>query len=416
MKWLKRFGATTADGQFVRNERFLKFVLSTDGHVLAVGTRTPNQTNNYTDADVAVAKFDLDGNEIWRVYFDWDKTDNGLGITALPDGEMIICGNTNSRNEDAQLDGFLMKLDANGVMQWQKTYGDEVVEDWLYGVALSSNQTIIATGTSQLPSVGNRVWALQTDLDGNQLWSKTFGPNAIKGSAIAALANGHMGIAGMGYSSATSLDNLVMELDDQGQEIWTENFFSPGPLPVPDELFDIIPCQEGGYAAVGLSGVDPFDGFYVLRVNANGQAQTMTALYDGAPFSEFANGLTHTNDGAILVCGSRLKPGGDYDLILHRIEGWNCSAVTSTSTSEVKAVEVQVSPNPASQWVQIQLGAKEAVSGMITLFDASGKQVLSETITAASFQLNGKDLPRGTYFYQIQLEKAGISTGTIVFQ
>lgn len=409
--WQKRYGSTTPDGAYYRNEHFKGLALSSDGYIIAVGTRTPNQADAYSISDVMVAKIDLDGNEIWRKYFDGGLTDNGFGICALSNGEMVVCGNTSSYSPTGNLDGFLMKLDAEGTQQWLKTYGDPNVEDWLYKVILTSDQELLTVGTTQLSGVGNRTLAVKADIAGNSLWEKTYPEYAIKGSSVTETPNGNFGICGMGYGSSTSFDNLVMEIDTKGAIVWGEHYYSPGPLPVPDELFDIVPCSEGGYAAVGLSGTDPFDGFHLLRVDAQGNTLGMSTLFDGAPNTEYATSLTWAGGGSLIVTGGRLKPSGDYDLLITHLSGFGCSAPSATGVTDLPPFELRVWPNPASDFVQFDVQSNTEGPYLLQIFDAQGKALATISSSAASMQVPCGAYPSGVYFYSIQSADGRAHTG-----
>lgn len=414
--WQRRIGATTPDGNFAKNERFEDVILSTDGTLLLVGSRTPETPNSFAASDVLIAKIDLDGTEIWRKYFNWDQTDTGFGITALPNGEAIICGNTNSFNPTGELDGYLMKINGNGEKQWIKTYDFQGAEDWLYGVIISHDQQIMATGTSQNQTVGNRTWIIRTDLDGNEIWQKTYPGYAIKGSSIVENKQGNFGICGQGYNISTGFDNLLMEIKSNGNVVWGNHYFSPGPLSVPDELFDLVPCEEGGYAAVGISGAQPFDGYYIIRVGADGDTLKTANLFDDANATEYATSLTWTPDGALMATGGRLKPGGDYDLLLTRLEGFGCHQLSTTGALEITTISIQISPNPAHDFIQVDASQWEASQYQFSLSGASGRLIINTLSKESKFSIACQQVPPGVYFYALELPDGRLATGKLILE
>lgn len=415
--WQKRVGSTTPDGAYVKNERFDDITLTTDGYLVAVGSRSPNQANTYQKSDVLAAKFDLDGNEVWRKYFDWGATDNGLGVAALPNGEVIVCGNTNSFTS-GNMDGFLLKLNTSGALEWRSSFGVDSSDNWLYDVVLTSDQQLLAVGSAQVYGVGNQVFAIKADLAGNEIWEKTFPDYALKGNAVVEQKNGHFGICGQSYDwvGPTGFDNLIMEIDETGSVIWDKRYYVTSTIAALDELFNLLPCAEGGYAAVGMSGETGFDGYYVLRVDADGEKILDKSYFDGAPFTEFATGLTWASDGGIIVTGGRVKPGGDYDLILTHFSNFGCTQPTATATQELVQVEVRVSPNPANDLILVDIGKIPTGPYAFRIFDASGKLIFNTLSEQTRFSIYCQDFPVGTYFYTLQVENRRVSGGQLLVQ
>lgn len=415
--WQRRVGSTTPDGAFIKNERFDDIALTTDGHLVTVGSRSPNQPNSYQISDVLVAKFDLDGNEIWRKYFDWGAEDNGFGVAALPNGEVVVCGNTNSFSS-GNMDGFLLKLNTSGALEWRSSFGVDSSENWLYDVLLTSDQELLAVGSAQIFGAGNQVFAIKADLAGNEIWEKTFPDYALKGNAVVEHKNGHFGICGQSHDwvGATGFDNLIMEIDGAGTVIWDKRYYVTSTIAALDELFNLLPCAEGGYAAVGMSGETGFDGYYVLRVDAEGEKLLDNSYFDGAPYTEFASGLTWASDGGLVVTGGRVKPGGDYDLILSHHSGFGCTQPTATPTQEPVQVEVTVSPNPANDLILVEVGKVQTGPYAFRIYDASGKMILNTLSEQTQFKVYCQPLPSGTYFYTLQLGDGSSANGQLIIQ
>lgn len=405
--WEGRYGSTSADGAFILNEQFVDVALSTDGHLIAVGSRTPAQPNAYYISDVFVAKIDLEGKEIWKKYFNWSKTDVGLGVEALPNGELVICGNTNSFNVLGELDGFLMKINGDGELQWLELYDIDTGDEWLHDVILTSDQKLLAVGTAQLPNTGNRALALKIDLERNLEWRHTYGSYALKATAVVENKSGRFGLCGQGYGLNSSFVNLLMEIDGNGDEVWGDVYFPPGSIPVIDELFDLLPCDEGGYVAVGVSGIDPFDGFHFIRVDAAGDTLKTVSFFDGAPYTEFGLSLTWTQDGGLAAAGGRVKPGGDYDLVLLHTSDFGCTKPgLLIGTQELPVLEAVISPNPAKDIILLSLPSNTAIS-QIQVYDLSGKLITQQNAQNIR-EINVSKLQNGTYFLKIKSESGQV--------
>lgn len=76
------------------------------------------------ESDVLVLKVDESGNERWHKVFGGPERDMGYGVTATPQGDILVVGETQSFNSvDASYDFYLVKLDKEGKTIWQKIKG-----------------------------------------------------------------------------------------------------------------------------------------------------------------------------------------------------------------------------------------------------------------------------------------------------
>ncbi len=77
--------------------------------------------------------------------------------------------------------------------------------------------------------------------------------------------------------------------------------------------------------------------------------------------------------------------------------------VTSTNTEEFTDMKVNVYPNPAGEFVNIDIEGKGSEILTVELFTLSGEKVLikKDFITEKYQQLQLKDLPAGTYILKI---------------
>lgn len=99
-------------------------------------------------------------------------------VKATRDGGFIFCGYT--KNTGASIDGFLLKTDASGNKEWYRTYGG-VLRDNFFDVLETMDGGFLAVG--QTNSIGKGTWdttsflydyVVMTDANGTMQWEKSY--------------------------------------------------------------------------------------------------------------------------------------------------------------------------------------------------------------------------------------------------
>ena len=114
-------------------------------------------------------------------YMEWSRTYGGPGgetatsVKQTSDGGYIVAGGTNSFGAGLY-DFWLVKTDSDGNMLWNKTYGG--TDDEMAGsVVQTCDGGYIVAGTvyTEPPGISGDIWLVKTDADGTMQWNKTYG-------------------------------------------------------------------------------------------------------------------------------------------------------------------------------------------------------------------------------------------------
>ena len=132
-----------------------------DGYVL-VGS-TDSFGLNYTD--VYVVKTDKNGKKLWEHSYGGRYDDEAFAVTAAPDGGYVIAGRTKTRRNGYDL--YLIKVDKNGNLVWERMYGNDEDDTARDIVATDDGYLIVGEKQSDL-SRNNDVWVLKVDLEGKR--------------------------------------------------------------------------------------------------------------------------------------------------------------------------------------------------------------------------------------------------------
>jgi aldose sugar dehydrogenase len=96
----------------------------------------------------------------------------------------------------------------------------------------------------------------------------------------------------------------------------------------------------------------------------------------------------------------------------HRIvELYNAAYTVPSSVANIEQNIVKVWPNPITKGQALQIDAQGADSGLLRIFDLSGREILNREFSANSIET---DLNAGVYFYNIQLSNGKTASGKLI--
>ncbi len=301
---------------------------SDGGYVIAGHT----QSFGAGDYDVYVVRLDSTGNLQWTRTIGGENEDLSLSLIQTSDGGYAIAGATRSFSAGED-DVYVVKLDANGNLQWTKTIGGPK-RDWSASLIQTSDGGYAIAGYTQSFSVGGAdFYLVKLDANGNLQWTKTIGGPADEiGFSLIQTSDGGYAIAGYTNSfGAGGLDVYVVKLDANGNLQGTKTIGGKKE----DLGLSLIQTSDGGYAIAGKTNSFGEGGLdvYVVKLNANGNLQwTKTIGAKNKPSSKPS--LIQTSDGGYAIAGDTKSFGaGETDICIVKLDknGNACCAVSQTS-------------------------------------------------------------------------------------
>ena len=171
-------------------------------------------------------------------------------IFELGDGNIVLIGATYSEGAGS-VDMLIKKVDASGNELWSTVIGGENRE---FGNSITVlNNYIYAAGiTTSVGSGKKDYYLVKLDMDGNEIWTKTFGGNEndICRKIITTSSN-ELIMCGETFSSGEGEDDLMLiKVDENGNQLGQKVY---GYLES-DMAFDIIQTVDGGFLITGASG------------------------------------------------------------------------------------------------------------------------------------------------------------------
>jgi len=367
---------TDADGNELWNKTFggpgleagNSVIETTDGGYVLAGIMDSYGSGGM---DVWLIKTDVDGNELWDKTFGGSGDDFEYSVIETQDGGYVVAGFTESYGAGGK-DVWLIKTDVDGNEVWNKTYGGSD-DDWGDSVVETQDGSyVIEAFTKSYGAGGWDVWLLKTDADGNEVWEKTFGGSGSDaGDSIIETTDGGYIIAGITDSyGAGGYDAWLLKTDADGNEVWKETFGDSGD----DRGYSAIETGDGGYLMVGYT--DSYDAawrdMWLIKTDADGNELWKETFGDSGDDRGYS--VIETVDGSYTIAGNTQSYGaGDWDIWLIKIE------------AEAPTIPSVISVNPATG------DQGETLDVTITGTYFSGTEVsFGEGITTNSFTVDSE--------------------------
>ena len=150
------------------------FGITADDEGLYIAGYTYIEGNN--NANVAILKYDFDGNLEWARTWGGAEDAVGRGVTLNGNGAVYVTGYL--RGNTTTKSSFLLKYDESGKLAWNRTFGVEGVNALSVGVG----DGVYVGGTNE--NIKNGTWRSQMfltkfDEAGSLLWSHEWGSNPV---------------------------------------------------------------------------------------------------------------------------------------------------------------------------------------------------------------------------------------------
>ncbi|MBI5142532.1 MAG: fibronectin type III domain-containing protein [Nitrospirae bacterium] len=220
--------------------------------------------------DLWLLRLENNGDVRWQKSAgDWGN-DKAYSVITTSDGGFLAAGSTDSYGEGADADGLLVKFDASGIAMWHKVLGGWGSDEFMSVVELD-NGDVVAVGDSD--TFGNEsrdLWVAHLSSAGNLDWATVIGGTGNDyGYGIVSSGDGGVVIAGESPEAATG--GWLLKLDNAGGVVWQRSFS----MGLKDSLIAVISNPAGGYIAAGtaasasIGSIPDMDG-WIMQVDTDG--------------------------------------------------------------------------------------------------------------------------------------------------
>ncbi|MDR6489233.1 hypothetical protein J2799_003772 [Chryseobacterium vietnamense] len=259
-------------------------------------------------------------------------------------------------------DYWIVKLDKNGKVEWEKNFGGKG-DDHLRTLALISTGFIIG-GESRSERSGNKtvgldegtdLWLISLNERGEEHWQKSYN---FKNRDI---------LMGM---------NVIHSADDKS---------SKGIL-------------LGGYTqAEGRIETDD-ETFWMLYLDQNGNEQWRKHVKgESRKKEERLSDLKLNRDGSIVLAGTSAEELGK--------ENWKIIKLGDKQVDQlIEKYDIKIYPNPVSDYAYVEIGFNDFKEADILLYDMSGRQLQNIKTKNKVTKINTQALVQGAYLVTIKTD------------
>lgn len=406
------------------------FVYSFGVHDSIVGGNVSVYTNG--SDDYFLTKLTSDGTVVWQKNFGGNGVEQTGKITVLGDTLIMLYGQSNSaigydKSEPhyGWLDAWVVALDSNGTLLWDKTLGgseSEYASNIVYNPLHNSLMVFIG---SDSPISGNKtvdtygyddIWLVELDLNGTVLQQKSYGGTLSDYVRDVSLNFTNDGFYVLGWSNSTpsgnktsinygDLDLWLFEIDENLNIIQDKSFGGS----YIDGANGFIKRANGeliifGASLSGISGVKNEANYglsdnWILGVDDNLILQWQKTI--GGTNYDYVNSVIETSHNQFKVfSGSQSPISGNKTVGTKGNEDlWIFDLYTTASITSIVDSPIAYYPNPVSNMLFFN-NIEEHTE--VLVFNQMGQLVIKTEVLNSSIETNS--LSSGIYMIQVETE------------
>jgi len=331
--WQKCYGSPESDGSYGIVSKGDGLLIAI--HLL---DSIPGATNYHGKGDIWIINTDSTGNIIWEKCFGGSRGDVPWKLIKKSEDEFFIFGVTASTDGDVQsgnngyFDLWVVKINDQGDIQWEKTYGcigHDYPRDMILtpdgGFVMIDRIGIGGGDVTHFYGVGD-CWMAKCDSLGNIEWEKTLGNDGLD-NCVSLTINSSGNIMMIGgaqkhgglvecYPDGGYSDVWIVELDMQSN-ILAQYCYGGSDY---DLGYKFIELDEGYvFLAVTYSNDGDVSGLHgppgyksdIWVVRLNEQMEIIWQKCIGGYYGDHPNYITQTEDGGFVVIGPTYSNNGD---------------------------------------------------------------------------------------------------------
>lgn len=405
------------------------------GYILAGDSLSPvsgDKTEPAAIVDYWVVRLNASGEVQWENTIGGSGFDEDPAIIETNDGGFLVGGVSDSPisgdKTEASIGGddfWLVKLESNGAVQWDRTIGGSS-NDAITTIAATADGGYLLGGTSSSDISGDKTensrgmadyWLVKVDANGMVQWDKTIGGDRSDVlESVYPLADGGFILGGYSSSSASGEksensiggnDFWVVKLNASRQVVW-ENTIGGTQF---EDLGYTFPTDDGGFMVIGHSdsGISgdkteasqgTYD-FWIVKLDRNGIVTGDKTIGGSEGDVTFFGEFAPSGDDLIIAGTSFSDTSGDKtEDNVGANDYWavKLSGILNVDSFDLQA-QVRLYPNPTSDQLHVNT---DQILDTIEILSVKGQLIERYTdLDGTSQTLDVGHLSEGVYFLKL---------------
>ena len=358
--WQKTLGSSS-------DEEARAVIQTTDLGFFVAGN-IQNASKGYGSKDVLITRLDKDGKELSQLILGGKGLDEVEKMIPTRDGGALLgiysrslVGGTKKTENFGEGDYWIVKLDKNGRVEWEKNFGGKG-DDHIRTLALTSTGFIIG-GESRSERSGNKTVGLE---EGSDLW--------------------------------------LVSLNERGEEQWQKSY-NFGNRDILMGMSVLHSADDKSSKGILLGGYTQSEGrvetddetFWMLYLDQNGTEQWRKHITgESRQKAERLSDLKLNRDGSIILAGTSAEDLGK--------ENWKIVKLGDKQVDQlIEKYDIKIYPNPVSDYAYVEIGF-DFEEADIFLYDMSGRQIQNLKTKNKVTKINTQAFIQGAYLVTIKTD------------
>jgi hypothetical protein len=264
--------------------------------------------------DYWLIKVNSNGNMLWNKTYGGVADDFGASVIQTNDGGYALTGWTNSFGAGGE-DLWLVKTDSSGNMVRNKTYGSNY-NDEAHSLVQTGDGGFLIAGDTAFESGNEDAWLVKVGSNGSMIWNRTFGgPTLDTFLSLAQLKDGSIALSGYtsSYGSGSN-DAWLVKTDSTGTLQWNKTYGGPND----EQTYSLINADDGGFALVGQATVDTHKNYWLAKTDSSGNLQWN--IKNSATTDNFAYSLVQPKDNGYVLSGTANTKDNGEDFLIVKVK------------------------------------------------------------------------------------------------
>ena len=287
-------------GRLLNDEWGSSVQQTSDGGYIVVGAKSTAFFDIHSKRDVWLVKLDDNGLMQWEKTFGTRGNDMGNAVLQTSDNGFIITGSAEPiGTEKGNL--WIIKTDDQGNKQWDSILG--VSSDFESGSMIietdDSNYIVVGSVNTSGGGRGD-IWLLKIDAFGNKLWDKSFGDRGHNYADDVVETSDGFVILGSSWipDETNGYDIWLLKTDKKGELLWDQIFDASDS----DHGWSLDQCDDGGFIITGEKDHGSDDKVWLIKTDENGNLAWDTS------FPGRGDSVQQTSDGGFIIAGYEIDP------------------------------------------------------------------------------------------------------------